>query len=203
LRKLNGATGRVPDSGGMTRTNRLILAAACALLGGCAGLLPKGRTDNNGGFASYEAARLGLEQVQPYRSTVADLKALGFDVAGAANLRQVPYPQWMSLLVHPSEPLAGVDPGIRDCLSAQGACRAYVFEFQKVERERRGNFLADFLNFQRVTHTHGWRFSATVLVRDGMVLFRNHGGEANIQEEERRLNPLGPLQSVGESAIER
>ncbi|MBA3623072.1 MAG: hypothetical protein H0W48_01105 [Methylibium sp.] len=38
-----------------------------------------------------------------------------------------------------------------------------------------------------------------VLVRDGLVLFRNHGGQLRIELVEDRRNPLGPLQSVGES----
>jgi hypothetical protein len=38
-----------------------------------------------------------------------------------------------------------------------------------------------------------------VLVRDDLVLFRNHGGQPRIELVEDRKNPLGPLQGMGES----
>jgi hypothetical protein len=39
-----------------------------------------------------------------------------------------------------------------------------------------------------------------VLVRDdNLVLFSNHSGEPNIEKTDVRRNPLGPLQSFGES----
>jgi hypothetical protein len=41
---------------------------------------------------------------------------------------------------------------------------------------------------------------ALVVVTDGKVLFRNHGGQPQIDRTERQVNPLGPLQPAGESA---
>jgi hypothetical protein len=70
-------------------------------------------------------------------------------------------------------------------------------------RTRKGAFLLDFLNFQRTTVVTGWRFDALVAVRDSILLFRNFGGEPNIDRIEHQANPLGPLQSIGESTIGR
>ena len=176
-------------------------AIACSFLCGCAALLPQAGSDESATFANYEAARVALEQAEPYRTSTAELKALGYDVHGAKNVQLVPYPQWMTRLVHPSEPLAGAEIGIRDCLAAQAACRAYVFTFERLEHDREGNFVVDFLNFQRNVRTHGWRLEAVVLVRDDVVLFRNHGGQAHIEKMDQRTNPLGPLQGLGESAL--
>ena len=53
--------------------------------------------------------------------------------------------------------------------------------------------------YKRCMLTHGWRFEGVMLVRDGVVLFRNHGGQPNIELVEDRRNPLGPLQNAGES----
>lgn len=52
---------------------------------------------------------------------------------------------------------------------------AYEFRLAHEVRERKGSFLLDFLNFERTTVVTGWRFEALVVVRDGLVLFRNFG----------------------------
>jgi hypothetical protein len=39
-----------------------------------------------------------------------------------------------------------------------------------------------------------------VVVNDGIVLFRNHSGEARVDKLDRQINPLGPFQPAGESA---
>ena len=43
------------------------------------------------------------------------------------------------------------------------------------------------------------KFDAIVVVRQGVVLFRNYGGAPNNERTERQINPLGPLQGVGDS----
>jgi len=68
-------------------------------------------------------------------------------------------------------------------------------------RQRDGNFWADFFNFRRHTTVAGWHFQSLVVVRDGVVLFRNYGGEPRIARTEVRRNPLGPLQPAGEAAL--
>jgi hypothetical protein len=48
--------------------------------------------------------------------------------------------------------------------------------------------------------TLGFDTQASTNVRDEqLVLFRNHSGEPNIEKNEVRRNPLGPLQSFGET----
>jgi hypothetical protein len=153
------------------------------------------------GFGTFEEARAAIEQVRPYETTTAQLKALGFDVQSTANVRQIPYPEVIARLApNPSVPLAMLDAGIRDCIEARQACRAYEFTFARQTSHREGSFWADFLNFRRRTEIVGWRFQGLVVVRDGVVLFRNYGGEPQIKQTERQSNPLGPLQSAGEAA---
>ena len=180
---------------------RVLVIFGFVVLAGCSALLPRSRAEDISPFQSYDAAREALESVVPYRTTLEDLKTLGFDVQASANVQQVPYPQWVAVLAHPNVPLDRADVGIRDCVAAAQACRSYTFRFGNLKQERRGSFVADFLNFRRITLTHGWRFEGVMLVRVGVVLFRNHGGQPNIELVEDRRNPLGPLQSVGESAL--
>lgn len=178
----------------------IALAVVAILLAGCGALLPHGRSEDSSLFKTYEDARDALDRVTPYRATLAEARALGFDVGASSNVQEVPYPQWVGTLVHPNVPLDRADVGIRDCLAAELACRAYLFRFSRIEEDRSGNFVVDFLNFRRITHRRGWRFEGLMLVRDGVVLFRNHGGQPHVEFVEDRRNPLGPLQGIGESS---
>lgn len=177
------------------------LSVLMLLLAACGSLLPRGSTESQSGFASFEAARDAIERVKPYETTVAQLKDLGFDVQASANVRQIPYPEVVARLApNPSVPLAMLDPGIRDCIEARQLCRAYEFSFGRQNSYREGSFWADFLNFRRRTEITGWRFQGLIVARDGVVLFRNYGGEPQIKQTERQSNPLGPLQPAGEAA---
>lgn len=178
----------------------VIIVIACLSHAGCAALLPRGRTTEVSRFDSYEAARAAFERAQPYRTTLEELRVLGFDAGdGGANVRQIPYPQLVSFLVPDhTRSIDDLDVGIRECIAARQRCRAYVFRLGVQVNERRGSFLADFLNFKRVTQTLGWRFEGLLLARDDVVMFRSHGGEARIDIVDERRNPLGPLQTLGE-----
>ncbi|MEO8309592.1 MAG: hypothetical protein ABI520_00325 [Caldimonas sp.] len=128
---------------------------------------------------------------------------MGFDI-GAGNVRQIPYPDVVGRLApNGSIALADLDVGIRDCILARLACRAYEFRIGRETRTRTGGFIKDFLNFERTTSVVSWRFEALVVVRDDVVLFRTFGGEPRNERVEHESNPLGPLQSIGESAAGR
>jgi len=179
--------------------------AWAALLGGCAsgGLLPDSSVAVRAQFADFEAARVAFETIEPYKSTVDDLQTAGFD-PGASNVRLIGYPDVVGRLAPNSAlGLDELDPGIRDCILARLACRAYEFRIGHETRVRTGSFLLDWFNFKRTTEVNGWQFDAIVAVRQGVVLFRNYGGAPNNERTEREFNPLGPLQGVGNSVTQQ
>jgi len=177
---------------------------ACLLLAGLAGcthLLPKEVHTTKSSFESYDSARDAANAILPFKTTVEDLKRLGFDVDASRNVSVIPYPELVARLApNPNVQMRELDPGIRECILAQKACRAYEFDFKVQERRRVGGFWPDFLNFRRLTQVSGWRLRALIVVRGDVVLFSNHGGEPHIEQTELRVNPLGPLQPAGEGA---
>lgn len=178
----------------------LVLPLLAAGLAGCASLLPRGSSEQPSAFDSFDAAQRALEQVVPFRTTVAELAALGFDPEGGRNVTRVPYPEVITRLApHPGVPLESLDEGVRACVAAQAQCRAYVFHLGRQTQRREGSFWLDFLSFRRTTAIGGWRFDGLVVVRGDQVVFRNFGGEARIDRTERRVNPLGPLQGAGDA----
>ncbi|MCY7315251.1 MAG: hypothetical protein LH480_06400 [Rubrivivax sp.] len=183
----------------------LVFRVACLgvglLLSGCAGLLPRGDSEQPSGFDSFEAAAQAFDKVVAYRTTVEQLKELGFDVQSSPNVTLISYPNLTGRLAPDrGVPFEAIDPGIRDCIVARLACQAYEFNLSREVTRREGNFALDFLNFRRETRVTGWRFEGLLAVRDGVVLFRSHGGEPRTDRVERQVNPLGPLQRVGEGA---
>ncbi|MDE2627791.1 MAG: hypothetical protein KGL99_11620 [Burkholderiales bacterium] len=185
----------------MTLTRGTILVTLALLSGGCANLLPRGKTEQPSGFDSFEAAAQAFGKIETYRTTATQLKALGFDLQDGANVTQIPYPQLMvSLAPDRGIPFEALDPGIRDCILARQACRAYEFRLSRESTHRVGNFVLDFLNFRRTTHVSGWNFNGLLAVRDGVVLFRSYGGVPRTDRTDEQVNPLGPLQPAGEAA---
>lgn len=187
-----------------TDGSRATLAWTAALLvglSGCTGLLPKGSSDTPARFENFEQAQSAAERIVGRQTTTAELKALGFDPVDRPNVTLIPYPEILAKLApYPGVPVEQLDPGIRQCIREQSACRGYQFHFERQDRKREGNFLLDFLNFKRDTHVSGWWFDALVVVSDGLVLFRNYGGQAATERVEKQSNPLGPLQPSGEAA---
>jgi len=178
---------------------RLASLSAAVLLAGCAHLLPDASSDASPSFTTFDAAQRAFERIVAYRTTTAELKEIGFDPT-THNVRVIPYPDLVSRLAPNSGiALAELDPGIRDCLLARSQCLAYEFHLARETRVREGDFLLDFLSFKRTTAITGWRFDALVVVRGDIVLFRNSGGEPHNDRTECQSNPLGPLQSGGES----
>lgn len=178
-----------------------VSVALAAGLCGCGALLPTSSSESPSSFSNFDDARLALEKAVPYETTLAGLAALGFDRQANANVTLIPYPEVVGRLV----PYAGIqpadlDPGVRSCIAAQSACRAYVFRFGTEQRKREGGFWLDFLNIKRTTNITGWRFEGMVVVNDRVVLFRNYSGEKKVDRTDQQFNPLGPFQPAGESA---
>jgi hypothetical protein len=179
----------------------LLVPLAVALVSACTSLLPRASSSTGVGFENFEEARVAAERIIPLKTRTEALNTMGFDVRNGLNVTLVSYPEIVVRLTpHPSVPISTLDPGIRQCIDIQTACRGYLFRFEKEDRKREGNFWLDFFNVSRTTNVTGWRFEALIVVSDDLVLFRNYSGQARIEKVEKQTNPLGPLQPAGEGA---
>ena len=179
----------------------IVFLSSFILLSGCGSLLPRGGSEQPSGFDTFEAAARAFDEVVAYGTTVEQLKTLGFDLQSSTNVTLISYPQLTGRLAPDrGVPFEAIDPGIRDCIVARLACQVYEFHLGRETSRREGSFMLDFLNFRRETRVTGWRFEGLLAVRDGVVLFRSHGGEPRTDRTDRRINPLGPLQGAGEGS---
>ena len=178
------------------------LAALC--LCGCAALLPDSKNVTESPWKSFDEAKQAFERITPYQTKVDDLKKLGFDPFVNPNITLLTYSDVLRRFV-PSPVIREeeLDGGIRDCILAKDACRAYEIDHSQIKRERYGNFWTDFLNFRRKVDVTGWRFNALIVLKNDLVIYKLWSGQPLIHQFEDSHNPLGPLQGAGESALGR
>ena len=180
-------------------THRLAiqLLALTLLLSGCAGLLPRGRSETTP-FQDFNQASQAIESLVPMQSDLTELNRLGLDPAKQPNTLILTHSDIVRRFV-PSALLKreDLDPGVLRCLEAVNDCRGWEINAARISKVRNGNFFTDFANFSRRTETTGWRFNALILMVKDVVVFRSWGGQPQLNELDVNTNPLGPLQDLG------
>jgi hypothetical protein len=186
---------------------RRLMAAALlwAVVGpGCSALLPSSRQHTASPWKSYEEAALTFDKIIPGVTTEADLRDLKLQPGTNPNIAILNYSDvLLRFLPHSSISLSDVDTGVRLCLTAKTGCKGYEVSQSSLAKSRNGNFIADVLGFSKSTHISGWKFNGLLLIKDGVVIYKLHGGQPAIAQQEEDSNPLGPVQSLGSSLFSR
>ena len=173
---------------------RLVFVLVAALAGGCKALLPKAKTETAAPFKTFEEGKRTYDSIELGRTTLSELKLLGFDPYANPNVTVLHYSDVLNKYAANATRDEYLEPGIRECLRTQSKCSAYSIEHRLVNRDRVGNFFLDLINFERRTEITGWKFAAIVVVVDDRVVHKAWSGVPAISEVEESLNPLGPLQ---------
>lgn len=172
----------------------------CALaLGGCSSMLPSGKTDPESRWQNYEDVVKQFASIEVEKTSDATLEEMGLHPKVTPNVTLLSYGDIMSRYaptgLHDGDK---VDSGIRECLVARQVCSAYRIDITRENRQRIGNFALDFLGFKRVAEITGWRFTGTLVLVNGTVVFKESGGTPSVHRKESDVNPLGPLQMLGD-----
>ncbi|MBV8657406.1 MAG: hypothetical protein JO142_06220 [Burkholderiales bacterium] len=168
-------------------------------LAACSALLPTANVKTNSAWQSYEEAEAALNHVIPFTTHRNELAALGLDPHVQANLTVLNYAAVLRRFVPAGVTLpAGSDKGLKVCLEAPSECTGIEIDLTGEHRQRIGSFWPDFFNFRRESHITGWNFNAIILLKGDLVVYRTMGGEPNADRQERSVNPLGPLQGLGD-----
>jgi hypothetical protein len=182
---------------------RLILLCtvlAAGLLAGCTMLLPQQKTVTQESWSSFDDAKRAIERIVPYETRRAALEAASIDPYKNPAITILSYSDVVQrFAIGATIKAEELDRGIRECLTAGKACTGYQIDVRRVERRRIGNFWLDSFNFKREVDVRGWSFRALILFVDDLAVYTLYGGQPLLHEEEISRNPLGPLQSWGES----
>lgn len=179
----------------------LVLAPAVSFTAGCAGLLPKSKSETEAPWNSFEEVKRSYDSIELGRTTLQELKQLGYDPYVNTNVAVLSRSDVISKYVPSAVRDEYIEPGIRECLAAQTECRGYAIEHRQVRRNRTGNFFLDFVNFKRRTDITGWRFGSVIVVVGDRVVHKSWTGVPAISEVEENTNPLGPFQDSGPSLV--
>jgi hypothetical protein len=172
-----------------------------AALAGCSSLLPHSKETSgtaHTAWQTYEDAAQTFGKIAPGKTTVAELAALKIDPRTNPNIRVMPRYEVMQLfIVNRTVTMADLDAGVRDCLAAAAGCVGWQIDQTATQKKRNGNAALDFLHMRRETHSSGWRFTALLLIKDGVVLYKLSGGQPLIHEIAETEDLLGPLGALG------
>ena len=164
---------------------------------GCSSLFPSGDTTTVSRWRTFESARADFDRIEPRRTTVADLKVLGYDPFTTPNVKILTYLEIQNrFLSNPSIRKEDLPESIRESLDAKDRTYAYELDLNVVQTKRHGNLFLDMTGFRKKTQETGWSFRALIVVKDEMVVYKLCSGEPHVQRYLGTKKPLGPLQDV-------
>lgn len=170
-------------------------------LAACSSLLPKVKTVVHSPWESFDDAKAAFDKISLNKTTVTELKDLGFDPFTTPNIKILNYLDIAGTM--PAVKEEEMDEGLRNCIKAKTSCLAYEFQPKSIRTKRYGNFWLDLFNFKRKTRETGWQFKALVVVINDVVVYKLWGGNRELYGETEATNPLGPLQDSGSAVINR
>lgn len=186
-------------------TRQLIaVAALCLVAPGCSGLLPSSKQVTASPWKSYQEAELAFDSIVPGVTAEGDLRDLQLEPGTNPNITILNYSDvLMRFVPHASISLDDLDTGVRLCIRAKTACKGYEVTQSTLAKARNGNFVADIFGFSRATRITGWKFKGLLLIKEGVVIYKLHGGQPSIAQQEEDNNPLGPVQALGSQLFAR
>lgn len=169
------------------------------VLTGCSAMLPSSRevTASGSGWRKYADAEATFEQIVPGKTTASELKALNLDPSTNPSVAKLQTWQVRDRFIpNTLVTLDDLDQGVRECITAREACKAYEVNYVSTQTKRTGNPTLDILKLQRHTQTAGFRFNGLILVKDDVVVYTLTAGQPRIQQVEEKQDLLGPVQAL-------
>lgn len=163
-------------------------------------MLPSSRevtATSSSGWQKYQDAESTFAGIVPGKTTAADLKALSLDPATNPSVTVLhPWQVRHRFIPNTLVTLADLDEGVRVCVEARQACRAYEINYVATQTKRTGNAALDLLKLHREKQTAGWRFNGLILLKDNVVVYTLTAGQPRIQHLAEERDLLGPVQAL-------
>ena len=164
---------------------------------GCKALFTSSSQRARTPWQNFEEAESAYDKVVPHKTTVSELKSLGFDPHTTPNIKILTYLDLIQRFIpNSSITMKDLQPDVRACIESKDCCHAYELELALTDSKRYGNLALDVFGFNRKTKTTGWTFKALVIVKDDIVAYKLRSGEPNVDRLEKKTKPLGPLQEL-------
>ncbi len=169
-------------------------------LSACGSPLPRTEDITKSPWNTFNEAMIAYDKVTLNKTTVDELRQLGFDPYSTPNVKILSYLDVIQKFMPTnSVKLEQLPLSVRTCLQKQETCIAYEAHPGIIKRKRVGSVFNDLLGFKRKTLETGWRFDALIVLDNGIAVYKIWSGVPFIDSEKTRKNPLGPLQGSGGS----
>lgn len=178
-------------------TRCLLFLALVLTTSGCRSLLPSEDRRPRTPWTNFNDAEAAFDKIVPHKTTVADLKDLGFDPHTTPNVRILTYLDLINRFIpNDSISLNDLQPDVRACIESKDCCHAYELQLDVVRNKRYGNVVLDVFGFRKKSHITGWKYNALIIVKDDVVAYKLRAGEPNVNRYEKKVKPLGPFQEL-------
>jgi hypothetical protein len=177
----------------------LVIIISLSVLTGCSILMPSSKMTTKSQWKDFNDAKTTYENIISDKTTVEDLKKMGYDPHMAPNIRIMTVTEILTLfLPNPTLKIEDLDPGIQKCIERKDKCTGYQIIITIQNSDRIGNFWLDLLSFKRHTVSIGWEFRGLITIVDNVVSYRDPAcGRPLIHTEQVDIKPLGPFQEIG------
>ena len=178
-------------------TRCLLYLALVLTTSGCRALLPTEDKRARTPWTNFLDAEAAFDKIVPHKTTVADLKDLGFDPHTTANVKILTYLEIINrFLPNNSLTLNDLQPDVRACIESKDCCHAYELSLDISNNKRYGSVVLDVFGFNKKSHITGWKYNALIIVKDDVVSYKLRAGEPNVNRYEKKTKPLGPFQEL-------
>jgi hypothetical protein len=174
---------------------KLLAVGALALLAGCTAVLPTTTNTSKLPWREYTDAKNAFDGIEVNNATRKHLLDAGFNPDSMANSKLLNYVDVVNLFGSAFK-LEDLPEGVKTCVDARDACKAYVVTAQNIKAKREGNIATDLFGFGKLTRTTGWEFQATLVLVNDKVVYKLWKGTPAIETTERHRTPLGPMQNM-------
>lgn len=178
----------------------VLFISAALLLSACGSPLPRTEDVTKSPWDSFNEVMVAYNQIILNKTTVKELRELGFDPYSTPNVTILSYLDVIQKFMPTnSVKLEQLPLSVMECISKQEKCKAYEAHPGIIKRKRVGSVFNDLLGFKRKTIETGWRFDALIVLDNGVAVYKVWSGIPIMDSEKSRKNPLGPLQGSGGS----
>lgn len=165
---------------------------------GCAALMPSEATITNSPWKTYDEAKNLFDRIEPYKTTLEDLKNMSLDPYKIPNTKILNAISVRNLfVVSPSTSLDDLPSGIHDCLHHHNfeKCIGFEYRFENIKSKGIGNLFLRIFSFKKETHTTGRDITFQIFLINNIVVYKLiPEGISEIDKFRKEIRPLGPLQ---------
>jgi len=182
----------------------IMLACLSLILFGCAtitstsgNLMPTERKIAVSNWKSYQSAIEDFNRIEPNKTTLADLKKIGFDPNITPNTVFLdPISIRNIFLGNNSIRIDDLPKDLQEYLRDFNECRGFKFKQEAIFTKGEGSILSRLLKFKKEDIISGWMFEAWIFMKKDKVVYTLWLGNPNIREIRTQKNPLGPFSEI-------